>query len=133
MRISSAVAACLLVLTLFCASCSSPQPAATPAGPPPADVSGLWKGDWGPSARDRNDVALQLNFQGGVLSGVVNPGSNAINLSKAAYEPASGEIKLEADAQGRGRVVHYVIEGKAAGLPVNKRIATVRDAVRLPP
>ena len=46
-------------------------------------LSGSWKGDWGPSASDRNQVAVELKWDGKALTGTVNPGPNAVPLSKA--------------------------------------------------
>ena len=37
-------------------------------------------------------------------------------LSKASYNPDTGVVMMEADAQGRGgATIHYVIEGKLEG------------------
>ena len=118
----------LVIALLFVAACSpaaEPEPAPPAATPPAADsapaasgdpLTGTWTGDWGPSARDRNPVVLELNYDGTTLTGIVNPGPNAITLSKAAYDPATGAVTMEADAQGRGgATIHYVIEGRVDG------------------
>jgi hypothetical protein len=76
-------------------------------------ISGTWTGDWGPSAADRNQVVVELKYDGKALSGTVNPGANAVALQKATFDPATGVVKMEADAKNpRGAVIHYVIEGK---------------------
>ncbi len=36
-------------------------------------LTGTWKGDWGPSAADRNQVTLELKWDGKALTGTVNP------------------------------------------------------------
>ena len=48
------------------------------------------------------------------LTGTVNPGANAVPLQKASFDPATGMVKMEADAKNprSGATVHYVIEGK---------------------
>ena len=43
-------------------------------------LSGTWVGDWGPSAADRNQVTVELKWDGTALSGTVNPGPNAVPL-----------------------------------------------------
>jgi hypothetical protein len=78
-------------------------------------VSGTWTGDWGPSPGDRNNVTVDLKWDGKALSGNVTSGTNvtsAIPLQKTTYDAKTGAIHMEADASSRGRTVHYVIDGK---------------------
>ncbi len=78
-------------------------------------LSGTWSGDWGPSPGDRNDVTLQLKWDGKALTGNVTGGTNVsspIALSKTSYDAKTGAVHMEADANSRGRTVHYVIDGK---------------------
>ena len=120
----------LLLLTVLCAllvlvACSSepakaPEPAATDAAPAPdasADpLSGTWKGDWGPSANDRNPVTVELKLDGTAVTGTVNPGDNAVALTKGEFNKETSAVMMEADAKGHdGKAVHYVIEGKVEG------------------
>jgi hypothetical protein len=79
-------------------------------------ISGTWSGDWGPSAADRNQVTVDLKFDGKALTGTVNPGPNAVQLSKSTFNPATGAVHMEADAKNPrgGAAVHYVIDGKIA-------------------
>src|SRR3990172_6978432 len=81
-----------------------PQPAeAPPAAAGSGDaLSGRWTGDWGPSPRDRNQVTLDLKWDGTNLTGTVNPGPNAVEVQQSRFNPATGEVHFEADAQGRG-------------------------------
>ncbi len=79
-------------------------------------LSGSWSGDWGPSARDRNDVTLELKWDGHELSGTVNPGPNAITLKSASFDAETGVVKMTAEAPGRrGAMLQYSIEGKLEG------------------
>jgi hypothetical protein len=78
-------------------------------------VSGTWVGDWGPSRADRNDVTLQLKWDGKALTGNVTGGTNVtspIPLQKTSFDPKTGAVHMEADASSRGRTVHYIIDGK---------------------
>jgi hypothetical protein len=50
-------------------------------------LSGTWTGDWGPSATDRNQVTVELKWDGNRLIGTVNPGANAVELKKATFDP----------------------------------------------
>ncbi len=76
-------------------------------------LSGTWVGDWGPSAADRNQVTVELKWDGKALSGTVNPGPNAVALQKATFDSKTTAVHFEADAKGRsGNVIHYTIDGK---------------------
>jgi|KBSMisStaDraftv2_1062788.scaffolds.fasta_scaffold04553_10 uncharacterized protein (DUF2147 family) len=124
----------LLLLSVLCAllvlgACSSepakaPEPTAkeapaTPAATPDASadpLSGTWKGDWGPSASHRNPVTVELKWDGTALSGTVNPGPDAVPLTKGSFNKDTGAVTMEADAKGHdGKAVHYTIEGKVDG------------------
>jgi hypothetical protein len=111
----------LLVLGACASEPATPtEPAAPEAAAAPdasADpLSGTWTGDWGPSANDRNKVTLELKMDGATLTGTVNPGPDAIALTKASFEKETSTVKMEADAKGHdGAAVHYVIEGKVDG------------------
>jgi hypothetical protein len=76
-------------------------------------LSGTWSGDWGPSATHRNPVTVQLKWDGKVLAGTVNPGPNAITLQKTSFDPKTGTVHMEAEAQGRGGAkAYFIIDGK---------------------
>jgi hypothetical protein len=79
----------------------------------PDPLTGTWKGDWGPSARDRNPVTVQLKWDGKALTGTVNPDSGPIQLQKSTFNAGTGAVHMEAMAPGRGgSMYHYVIDGK---------------------
>src|SRR5262252_7584172 len=78
-------------------------------------LSGTWTGDWGPSPNDRNDVTLQLKWDGKALTGNITGGTNVsgqIPLQKTSFDPKTGAVHMEADASSRGRTIHYVVDGK---------------------
>lgn len=76
-------------------------------------LSGTWTGDWGPSPDDRNQVTVELKWDGKKLTGTVNPGPNAVELQKATFVPKTGAVHFEADTKNRrGTPIHYVIDGK---------------------
>jgi hypothetical protein len=76
-------------------------------------LSGTWTGDWGPSASDRNQVTVELKWDGKMLTGTVNPGPNAVTLQKASFDSKTNALHFEADAKNRrGTEIHYVVDGK---------------------
>jgi len=114
-----------VLLLASCASEPAPEPT-TPAEPemaaaPAADtgtdpLTGTWAGNWGPSAEHRNEVTLELAWDGTSLSGMVNPGANAIALDSASYDPETGAVTMTASAENfRGETVNYTIEGTLDG------------------
>ena len=79
-------------------------------------LSGTWKGDWGPSPGDRNQVTVELKWDGKALAGTVNPGPNAVALQKATYDAKTKALHFEANAKGRGGAdIHYTVDGKLDG------------------
>jgi len=114
---------CLIAILVIAASCAPAEDtgaetdtAMTDAAASENPLSGTWSGDWGPSAEHRNPVTLALNWDGTALTGTVNPGPDAIQLSSATFDPATGEVTMQADATNfRGEDVHYVIEGRVEG------------------
>ncbi len=88
-------------------------------------LRGTWLGDWGPSRTDRNQVTLVLDWNGEAVTGVINPGPDAIPLTKATLEPKGWLVHLEANAKNRaGKTVHYVIDGKIENLGLYNRSIT---------
>jgi hypothetical protein len=116
----------LTIALLLPAACSSePEQTAQPEAPAAAtsapaavastDPSGKWSGDWGPSERDRNNVTLDLQWNGSNLTGTINPGDSPVQLMNTSYNPSTGVLMMEADVSRRGTMVRYTIEGKVEG------------------
>jgi len=75
-------------------------------------LTGIWTGDWGPSADYRNIVTMDLTWDGGNLMGTVNPGPNAIAITTGSFAPDTGMLTMEANGNSAAGMVHYVMEGK---------------------
>jgi hypothetical protein len=79
-------------------------------------LSGTWTGDWGPTPTHRNQVSVELKWDGKNLTGTVNPGPNAVEIKKATFDSQTNAIHFEADAASRrGGTFHYTIDGKVEG------------------
>ncbi len=113
---------CLIATMLVLSACAAepapePEPAAAEPAPAPAaettdaDPSGMWAGDWGMTADHRNDVTIDIAWDGTSLTGTVNPGPDAIEIANTTFDPATGAITMEADVGD----IHYVIEGTMDG------------------
>jgi hypothetical protein len=59
---------------------------------------------------------VELKLDGTAVTGTVNPGENAVALTKGSFNQETSAVTMEADAKGHdGKDVHYVIEGKVEG------------------
>jgi hypothetical protein len=74
---------------------------------------GSWHGTWGPNAKDRSDVTVIFNWDGTSITGIVNPGLDAMKMQNASLDPAGWTVRFETDGKDRsGSKVHIVVEGK---------------------
>jgi hypothetical protein len=72
-------------------------------------------GRLGPGPNDRNDVMLELSWDGMSLTGTINPDTAPVEIANATFDPATGAITMEADVDANGTTVHYMIEGQLDG------------------
>src|SRR5262245_6196710 len=100
-----------LILVLACVAIALPALSQRGADP----VSGTWTGDWGPNTSDRNQVTVVLKLDGRNVTGTVQstrPQRPEVTLQKSTFDAATGALHMEAEAQGRGGAVRYIIDGK---------------------
>jgi hypothetical protein len=75
-------------------------------------LSGTWHGEWGASAR-KTPVVLYMQWETRMLTGMINPGPNAIHLKIATLNPEGWQIHLEAETKdAQGDKVPIVVDGK---------------------
>jgi hypothetical protein len=106
----------LLFCLLICFTIAIPALAQNAGNDP---LTGTWTGDWGPNAGDRNQVSVNLKWDGKALTGVVhsvNFQRPDVTIQKATFDPKTGAIHMEAEAPNArgGAAVHFVIDGKVA-------------------
>jgi len=88
-------------------------------------LKGSWSGDWGTSANNRQHVVLNLDWNGKAISGVINPGPNAVTLTTATLDPATWMVHFVGDGKDKnGANVHYVIDGKVENIGAFQRFMT---------
>jgi len=106
------IAFVVLIAALFSGCAAKNNPA------DPAQLNGSWSGHWGPSSDRQTEVVLELKWDGKALTGTINPGLRAIELSEATFDPQTRMIHMELDypIPGGGTdhysTDHYVIDGK---------------------
>ena len=76
-------------------------------------LTGTWSGDWGPSTAQRNHLTLVMSWDGKNISGVLNPGDNAVQIPSIFLDVTNWTVRIEADAKDQsGKAVHITAEGK---------------------
>ena len=63
-------------------------------------LAGTWHGTWGPNATERHDVTLVMDYDGKAITGMVNPGPDAIHFDRATLDPATWAVHIEAAPKG---------------------------------
>lgn len=109
MRFKAISIVCMMLVGAVVLSAAAPQNTTDP-------LTGTWTGDWGPTPTHRNQVTVQLKWNGQALTGTVNPDSNPVTLKNCTFDPNTGKVHMEADATNRrGVAVHFMIDGKVKG------------------
>jgi hypothetical protein len=86
-------------------------------------LSGIWTGDWGPTPKDRNNVMVELKWDGKNVTGFVKGSGNVagpgtpvmsyeIPFKKGSFDAKTGKVYLEATAFYQGHPVRYVINAE---------------------
>jgi hypothetical protein len=66
-------------------------------------LTGTWAGDWGPSAQ-RTHITLVMNWDGKAVTGLINPGPDAIPLTAVSVDWGTWTVRITAKgiaAEGR--------------------------------
>ena len=121
----------LLCVGLVAAYLSLTTPAFAQMGYP---LKGSWSGDWWLKKGEENHVLLDFDWDGKILKGVLNPGTDNVNLQKLSLEPPNGGVPhamdpwvlhLEADAKdATGKAVHYIVDGKLQNIGAYRKFVT---------
>lgn len=94
---------------------------ATLAGPALSQVGhpakGSWSGYWGPNESERHRMLLVLDWRNNVLTGVINPGRNGADITRAELDPSTWRLTIEADLPfDDGSRAPFVATGKLENL-----------------
>jgi len=88
-------------------------------------LKGSWLGSWGPSQNHADDVLVVLKWDGKMISGTINPGTDNIPIKNATLTPEGWLVHLEGDGKDKsGKVITYVIDGKLENLGLPHRSIT---------
>ncbi|MBI2150277.1 MAG: hypothetical protein HYU27_06695 [Acidobacteria bacterium] len=75
---------------------------------------GTWSGEWGQSPKQRTQVLIVMEWDGEILSGIINPGfPDAAPIRVGKLDSTKWTVHLEAEFKDeRGNPVRIVIDGK---------------------
>ena len=80
-------------------------------------LTGTWSGDWGSSPTQRTHLTLVLSWDGKAVTGTINPGPDAVQISSVALDVTSWSVRIEADGKDQtGKPVHISADGKIEDL-----------------
>ena len=76
-------------------------------------LKGSWLGEWSGNSVHGENILLILDWDGKAVTGMINPGTDNMAITKANLAPEGWVVTLEADGKDKaGAAVHYVIEGR---------------------
>ena len=116
MRLKAALVCCLLVGL-----------AATVAGLAQEGhpLTGVWYGDWGPNATQRNHLTVQMQWDGKGVTGLANPGPDSYPLKVVTLDSSKWTVHIEADGKDdKGQASHFVADGKLENIGSYNRTIT---------
>ena len=85
-------------------------------------LKGSWLGEWAGNTVHGDNILLILDWDGKAITGMINPGTDNMPLTRASLEPNGWVVRLEAEGKDKdGSAVRYVIEGKLENLELPNR------------
>ena len=98
-------------------------------------LKGSWSGDWWLKKGEENHILLDFDWDGKVLKGMLNPGTDNATLQKLTLEPPPLNnvakamdpwlLHFEADVKdSSGKMVHYVVDGKLQNIGAYNKFVT---------
>ena len=116
MRLKAACSVCLLAGLALTISAPAQE------GHP---LTGVWYGDWGTTAAQRNHLTIQMNWDGKNVTGIVNPGPDSYPLKVATLDSSKWTVHLEADGKDeKGNPAHFIADGKLENIGSYNRTIT---------
>ena len=75
-------------------------------------LTGTWAGNWGPTATQRTHVTMVMSWDGKTVTGLINPGPDAVPLTSVSVDWTAWTVRIEADAKDGGKPARIVAEGR---------------------
>ena len=88
-------------------------------------IKGSWIGVWESNETHGENVLVILDWDGREISGMINPGTQNIEITDATLDPDGWVVEIEARGEDRdGHTVEYTIEGTIMDLELPNRYIT---------
>ena len=88
-------------------------------------LKGSWIGVWEGNQTHDEFVLIILDWNGREITGIINPGTDNIEITDAELDPEDWSVRIEADTEdANGRAVDYVLEGTIQDLELPGRYIT---------
>ena len=88
-------------------------------------VKGSWIGEWKGNQTHDEFVLIVLDWNGREITGIINPGTDNIEITDAELDPSDWSVHIEADTEdSNGRAVDYILDGKIEDLELPNRYIT---------
>jgi len=78
-------------------------------------LTGVWYGDWGTTAAQRNDLTVVMQWDGKTVSGMINPGPDSAAV-KATLDSSKWTVHIESECMDKGAKARFVADGKLEDL-----------------
>jgi hypothetical protein len=86
---------------------------------------GSWHGDRGPNAQSRVPITLIMDWDGSVLTGLVNPGFEHAALQNAKLNPKDWTVHFEVEIKDKSdKPERCIVDGKLDKLGSDRRTLT---------
>lgn len=88
-------------------------------------IKGSWIGVWESNETHGDDVLVVMDWDGKKITGIINPGTDNIDITKATLDPDGWKVHIEATGADRdGKEIDYVIDGTIMDLELPNRYIT---------
>jgi len=85
---------------------------------------GSWHGNWGVNATNRADFTIVMDWDGKLITGVINPGFEQMQLQNAKLNPKDWTVHFEVDRKQSAGTVRCLVDGKIDKLGSDRRTLT---------
>jgi hypothetical protein len=88
-------------------------------------LTGTWHGDWGAPGGPRTRLVLYMKWESQKISGAINPGPRAIQMSNTTLDADKWMVHIEGDGKdASGKPVHVIGDGKLDNIGSYNRTIT---------